>query len=166
MLDQLLKIVEQNAQETIVQNKAIPDQFNNAAIKDVTNQIISNLKGQVGQGNIQQVVSMFQSGAGRSAGSHPVINNLVSSVANSLTTKFNIPQQVAQNVANTLVPNVMNQLIRKTNDPKDIDFDLQQMMRGMSGNPSLDITGMLGQAPKGALGNVGNIIGKLFGGKG
>lgn len=165
MLDQLLKIVEQNAQESIVQNKAIPDQFNNAAIKDVTSQIISSLKGQVGQGNIQQIVSMFQTGTGRSIGNHPVVGSLVASVAASLSTKFNIPGQVAQSVASSLVPNVMSQLIQKTNDPKDIDFDLQQMMRGMTGNQSLDISAIMGQAPKGALGNVGNIIGKLFGGK-
>lgn len=165
MLDQLLKIVEQNAQQSIVQNKAIPDQFNNAAIKEVTSQIVNGLKGQVSQGNIQQIVSMFQSGGGRSIVSNPIVSRLVSSVAGSLSTKFNIPAQAAQGVASSLVPSVMTQLITKTNDPKDIDFDLQQMMRGMSGDQGLDITGMLGNVPKGGLGNVGNIIGKLFGGK-
>ncbi len=163
MLDQLLKIVEKNAQQAIVQNKAIPDQLNNAAIKDVTAQIVEGLKGQVNQGNVQQIVTMFKSGAGRSVASNPVVNNLISAVAGSLSAKLNIPAQVAQGVASSLVPSVMSQLIAKTNDPKDIDFDLQQMMRGMSGNQSLDITGMLGQSPKGGLGNVGNIIGKLFG---
>jgi hypothetical protein len=163
MMDQLLKIVEQGAQKTIVQNKAIPDQLNNAAIKEVTSQILNSLKGQVNAGNIQQVVAMFQSGAGRSMGSNPLVSNIISTVAGSLTSKFNIPGEVAQSVASNLVPGVMSEVIRKTNDPKDIDFDLQQMIRGMSGNQSLDISGMLGQAPKGGLGNVGNIIGKLFG---
>jgi hypothetical protein len=163
MLDQLMKLVEQSAQQPIVQNKAIPDQFNNAAIKEVTNQIINSLKSQVDQGNVQQIVAMFQGGVGKSIGSHPVVNNIVTSVAGSLTTKFNLPPQVAQSVATSLVPNVIGQVIRKANDPRDIDFDLQQMMRGMSGNQSLDISGMIGQVPKGSLGNVGNIIGKLFG---
>ena len=49
MLDPLLKLVEQSAQQHIIQNKAIPDQFNNASIKEVTNQILNNLKGQVTQ---------------------------------------------------------------------------------------------------------------------
>ena len=63
MLDQLVKLVEQNAGEAIVKNQAIPNQFNNAAIHEVAGSIFNTLKGQVAQGNMQQVVSMFQGGA-------------------------------------------------------------------------------------------------------
>lgn len=163
MLDQLLKLVEQSAQQPIVQNKDIPDQFNNAAIKEVTNQILTNLKGQVAQGNMQQIVTLFQGGAGRTLGSNPMINSMVTSVTSSLTTKFGISDQVAQSIANNLVPTVIGQVIKKANDPHDIDFDLQQMMRSMTGNSGLDISGMLGQNPKGAIGSIGNVFGKLFG---
>ena len=161
MLDPLLRLVEQSAQQHIIQNKAIPDQFNNASIKEVTNQILNNLKGQVTQGNMQQIIAMFQSGAGR-VGASPVVNNIIASVAESLTSKFGIPADTAKSVASNVVPNVMTEVIKKTNDPTDIDFDLQQMMRGMSGNSSLDISGMMDQAPKGGIGNIGNIFGKLF----
>ena len=161
MLDQLLKLVEQSAQAPIVQNKDIPDQLNNAAIKEVTNQILTSLKGQVGQGNIQQVISLFQSNnAGRQT--NPVVATIISSVASSLTTKFNISTQVAQSVANNLVPAVINQVIQKTNDPKDIDFDLQQMMRGMSGNNSLDISSFTSKSNQQSTGSITEIFGKLF----
>jgi len=163
MIDPLSKIVEASAQQAIVENKAIPDQFNNAAIKEVTNQIFTSLKGQVAQGNMQQVIAMFQSGVGRSIGTNPVVSNVISSVASSLQSKFGIAPDVASSVANGLVPQVINQVIKKANDPQDIEFDLQQMMRGMSGNSSLDISGMIGKAPKGALGSIGDVFGKLFG---
>jgi hypothetical protein len=161
MLDPLLKLVELNAQQEIVQNKAIPDQFNNAAIKEVTNQIVNNLKNEVAQGHMPQIVAMFQAGAVRSLGSNPVVTTMVSSVTESLSSKFSIPQQVAQSVAANLVPTVMTQVIKKANDPRDIDFDLQQMMRGMTGDSSLDISSMVNQ-PKGAIGKAGDLIGKLF----
>ena len=35
MLDQLVKLVEQNAGKAIVQNDAIPNKFNNEAIQEV-----------------------------------------------------------------------------------------------------------------------------------
>lgn len=162
MLDQLLKLVEQSAQQPIVQNKAIPDQFNNAAIKDVTQQILSTLKAEIANGNMQQIVGLFQSG-GKSLNAHPVIGNINQSVVNSLVTKFGLNASLAQQVASEVVPGVIGQVIRKANDPKDIDFDLQQMMRTMSGNNTLDISGMLGQQPKGAIGSIGNVFGKLFG---
>ncbi|NOT76523.1 MAG: hypothetical protein HOP08_16465 [Cyclobacteriaceae bacterium] len=163
MLEQLLKLVEENSQQDIIANKAIPDQFNQAAIKEVSTQIISNLKGQVAQGNMQQIISLFQSGGGRNLTSNPLVSTMVTSITASLASRFGISAQAAQSVANTLVPSVMNQIIKKANDPRDIDFDLQQMMRSMTGNNSLDITGMMMEAPKGAMGNIGNIFGKLFG---
>ena len=164
MLEQLLKLVEQNAKQPIIENKALPDQFNNAAIKEVTNQIFNIMKSQVAQGNMAQIVSMFQTGAGRSSvGGNPVVAVMISSVTNSLTSKFGIQGEVAQGIASSIVPTVIGQVIKKANDPHDIDFDLQQMMRGMSGNNTLDISGMIGQSPKGAIGSIGNVFGKLFG---
>jgi len=163
MLEQLQRLVEQSSQQQIVENKAIPDQFNNAAIKEVTTQILSNLKGQVAAGNMQQIISLFQSGGGKLMATSPVLNTMVTSVTASLATRFNLPPQVAQTVATNLVPSVMTQVIKKANDPRDIDFDLQQMMRSMTGNNSLDITSMLGEGPKGAISNISNIFGKIFG---
>lgn len=163
MLEQLLKLVEQNAEQQIVQNKAIPDQFNNAAIKEVTNQIFNNLKGQVAGGNMQQIVFMFQNERNRAVNTNPVVSTMISSVSTSLNSKFGISSEVAESVAASLVPQVMSQIIRKANDPHDIDFDLQQMMRGMTGNTSLDISTMIGQQQKSGIGNIGNIFGKLFG---
>ncbi|CAN5319397.1 hypothetical protein BH09BAC3_BH09BAC3_11900 [soil metagenome] len=160
MLEQLLQLVEQSAKEPIIENKAIPDQLNHPAIKEVTHQIISNLKGQVAAGNMQQVIAMFQSGGGKSLAANPVVSTMVTSVTASLATRFNLSPQVAQSVANNLVPPVINQVIKKANDPRDIDFDLQQMMRTMSGNSALDITSLIGATPKGP---IGNILGKLFG---
>jgi hypothetical protein len=163
MLEQLMKLVEQNADQQIVQNKAIPDQFNNAAIKEVTNQIFNNLKGQVVGGNMQQIVAMFHDKRGKSVGGNPVVTSMISSVTSSLNSKFGISPQVAESVAASLVPQVLNQVIKKANDPQDIDFDLQQMMRGMSGNSSLDISSMIAGTPKGGLGGLGDVLGKLFG---
>lgn len=159
MLDQLLKLVEQNAKSSIVENKAIPDQLNNAAIKEVTNQIYNGLKGQVSGGNMQQVITLFQSGIGKTPS--PVMNNIMQTVCENLTSKFNITPEVAKSVASNLVPTVMNQVIRRTNDPKDIDFDLQQMLRGMSGNNQLDISSMLTNVQKSSV--LGGVLGKLFG---
>ena len=162
MLDQLLKLVEQHAGQAIVSNKAIPDQLNNAAIKEVTNQIFNGIHGQVTHGKMEQVVALFQSGISSKTQS-PVMTTIVETVTNSLSTKFNIAPDVAKSVADSIVPAVMNQVIKKTNDPKDIDFDLQQMLRRMSGNNNLDISGLISSAPKTTAGSIGNVFSKLFG---
>src|SRR4051812_10790862 len=142
MFDPLFKIVEQNAQKSIIQNTSIPDQLNNAAIKEVTNQIFTNLKGQVAQGNVQQVISMFKTNS-KGMQSNPIVSAIITSVAESLAAKFAIQQSVAESVAAAMVPTVMNEVVRKANDPRDIEFDLQQMMRGMTGNSALDISTLM-----------------------
>jgi hypothetical protein len=162
MLDQLLKLVEQNAQQSILQNRAIPDQLNNAAIKEVTNQIFNGIKGEVTQGHMDQVISLFQSGVSKQQS--PVLTAIVDNVTRNLASKFNLDASVARSVADQIVPQVMAQVIKKTNDPRDIDFDLQQMLRGMSGNNKLDISSMLPHT-KTTIGSISGVFNKLFGKK-
>jgi len=169
MLDQLIKLVEQNAGSAIINNKAIPDEQNNAAIKTVAQQILSGLQSQANQGNLQQLASMFQGGKAINA-SNPVVSQLINSVAGSVASKFGISSQNATSMASSLLPVVMNQLVKKTNDPSDNSFDLTNVMKTVSGNNNFDISSVLGQAAKSSEGSnalkaLGGIAGKFFGKK-
>lgn len=160
MLDQLIKLVEQNAGKAIVQNDAVPNQHNNAAIKDVATQIFDGLKGQVSQGNVQEVVSMFQGGQS-SLTSNPMVTQLITKVAGSLASKFGVSQQQAQSIATSLIPVVMNKFVDKTNDTNDNDFNLQDIMKNFTGNNNFDVGSLLGSdKAKDMLGG----LGKMFGG--
>lgn len=167
MLDQLIKLVEQNAGNAIVNNNAIPNQHNSAAIKEVASQIFSGLQTQAKQGNLQQLAGMFQ-GGGSSLTNNPIVTSLISSVATNVATKFGVSPQVAQSMATSLLPTVMSQLVKKTNDPKDSSFDLTNIMKTVSGNNSLDVASIIGQVAGGGkspLGGLGGMLGGLFGKK-
>lgn len=162
MLDQLTKLVEQYAGDAIVKNNAVPNQHNNAAIQEVASQIFNGMKGQVAQGNLQQVVSVFQGQHGNSLANNPLVSGMASQIAGSLASKFGVSPQAAQSIAATLIPQVMNQFVKKTNDPNDNDFDLQNMMRGFSGDNNLDVGSIFGKATQGNSGGIGDVLGKLF----
>lgn len=166
MLDQLISLVRQHAGDAIVNNQAVPNEHNEAAIQDVAQQIFHGLKGQVGQGNVQSVMSMF-SGGGSSLTSNPVVSQITSSLVSSLAAKFGVSSTAANQIASSLIPQVMNQFVNKTNDPNDRDFDLQDMMRNFTGNSGFDVGGILGQVTgrSGGAGNggLGDTLGKLFG---
>ena len=166
MIEQLIKLVKQNATDTIVKNQAIPDQFNNEAIEDVANQIQNVLKGQVSQGNMQQVTSMFQQGNLSAMANNPMISQMISGIAAKFAHKFGVSPQIAQSICSSLIPQVMNQFVNKTNDLNDKDFDLQDMLRGFTGNSNLNIGDILGQVTGGSsqqeMGDVGNVLGKFF----
>ncbi|HYI77952.1 MAG TPA: hypothetical protein VEW65_10055, partial [Chryseolinea sp.] len=78
MLDQLIKLVQQNADDSIVKNQAVPNQFNNAAIQDVAAQIMNGLQGQASQGNVEQIAGMFKGGG--SLTNNPMVSQIVSSI--------------------------------------------------------------------------------------
>lgn len=161
MLDQLINLVEQNAGSAIIQNKAIPDQHNQAAIKTVAEQIFNGLKGQASQGNVQQLASMFQGGT--AAASNPIVKQLISSAAGALASKYGVSSQVAQSMASSLLPTVMSQLVKKTNDPKDNSFDLGGIMKSVTGNNSFDLGSLLGGKTGG--GGLGGMLGGMLGKK-
>jgi hypothetical protein len=169
MLDQLIKLVEQNAGESIIRNQAIPNQFNNAAIQEVAGSIFNTMQGQVAQGNMQQVASMFQGGGGQSnLVNNPMVKQMINSVAANFASKFGVSSAQAQSIVSGLLPMVMDQFINNTNDPKDNSFDLTSMMKTMSGNSNLDVSSILGQlggsnSGSNPLGELGSIAGKLFG---
>jgi hypothetical protein len=160
MLDQLIKLVEQHAGSAIVNNSAIPNQHNNAAIKEVAQQIFNGLQNHATSGNLSQLTNLFQ-GSTSNIASNPVVNQLISSVATNVVSKFGVSPQAAQSMASNLLPTVMNQLVSKTNNPNDNSFDLSNMMKTFTGNSSFDASSMLNQLSGGQ--GVGGMIGKLFG---
>jgi len=171
MLDQLVKLVEQNAGDAIIKNQAIPNQFNNAAIQEVAGSIFNTLKSQAAQGNLQQVAAMFQGGTSQSnLANNPMVKQMIASVAGNFAAKFGVSSAQAQSIVAGLLPTVMNQLVKKTNDPKDNSFDLTDVMRSVSGNNNLDVTSIIGQlaggnAKSNPLGALGGLAGKFFGKK-
>lgn len=169
MIDQLIKLVQQNAGEAIVKNNALPNQFNNAAIEEVAQQIFNGMQGQVQSGNMQQVTSMFSGGNMGSLVNNPMVAQMISNITANFATKFGISPQVAQSIAMGVIPQVMNQFVNKTNDPNDSDFDLQDMLRGFTGNSGLNLNevlgGLGGSNSQGGLGGLGNVLGNILGGR-
>lgn len=131
MFDQLLQLVKENAGEAIINNPAIPNEQNDAAVETTTGSIMDHLKGLAGGGNLDSVMSLFQGGG--NAAASPLVNNISSGVAGDLMKKFGIDQSSATNIVQQLIPVVMNKFVNKTNDPNDNSFDLQGIIGSLTG---------------------------------
>lgn len=160
MLQQLTQLVEQYAGQAIVNNPAIPNQHNGAAIQEVAQQIFNGLQQHAASGNLSQLTSLFQSGS--SVSNHPIVTQLISSVASGVASRFGISSGAAQSMASSLLPTVMSQLVSRTNNPNDSSFDLSNMMQTFTGNSNFDVSSMLNQIT-GNSGGLGGMLGKLFG---
>ena len=155
MIDQLIKLVQQNAGDAIVNNDAIPNQFNGAAIESVARQIMTGLQVRASQGDTQQVASLFNGADLSSLSGNPMVSQMITKVAGEFAGRFGVSPQMAQTIAAGLIPQVMNQFVNKTNDPNDSDFDLQDMLRGFTGNSGL--------VESESSGGLGSVLGKILG---
>lgn len=144
MLEQLLNLVRDNAQDAVVNNQAIPNEQNDAVIGEATHSITDGLQQALAGGGFKNVLQLLGGQAGN-AESHPVVNDISNNFMNSLMSKFGMDGSQAQSVAGSLIPTVMNKLIHKTNDAGDSSFDLQGIFNSLTGGKTsgLNLSSML-----------------------
>lgn len=164
MLDNLLKLVAEHAQDAIVKNDAVPNQFNDAAIQEATSVIQNNLSSSLSQGNLQDVLSIF--GNSNQVASNPLVGNIVSQLAGNLGEKFGVQPQQAQSIANSLIPMVINQFAQKTNNPNDNSFNINDIISNLSGGKTqgVDFGNVVSQMQQGQGVDFAGLAGQFLGG--
>jgi hypothetical protein len=147
MLEELIKLVKENAGDAIVKNPAIPNEHNEAAIQTAAGGIMNQLKSLITNGNLEKLKEIFSQG---NISGSPVVSNISKNVSGDLMSKFGINHEQANNITKDLIPNVMGQLVKKTNDPTDKTFDLQAIIGTLTSG-------------QGSLGNIMNSVKGMFG---
>lgn len=136
MFDQLLKLVKENAGEAIINNPAIPNQQNDAAISTAATGIMDQLKKTISGGGASQLTSLLKD---NNVQNNPLVNGISSNVTKQLMSKFGINESQAGGIVQKLIPVVMTKFASKTNDPNDSSFDLQGIMSALGGGKASGI---------------------------
>ena len=161
MLENLEKLIRDNAQELVINNPDIPNEQNEQVIQAASGSIVDALKNQIGGGNITDLIgSLGQGNAGA------VVNEVSDSFAGKLGA-LGINMDTAKSIGAALIPMIMAKFFNKAADPKDSSFDLQDILGKLAGGADgkfdlNDITDMLGGG-KGKDGAGGGLLDKLKG---
>ncbi len=132
MLDNLLDLIRQNAGSSIINNPAIPNEHNDAAISAAGNSIMSGLQNMMSSGNIQDVVNLFNHTGGNIA-STPAAQQISGGFIQNLMSQFGLNQSAASGVASSLIPQVLQNLVHQTNDPNNSSFNIQSINGQIAG---------------------------------
>lgn len=159
MIDKLINLVKENGRDEIAANPAIPDERNEEAMMEVSDEINKGLEHEAREGNVGNLVSMFKGNTAGGLTSNPVVKSIISNIAEKLGSRFNLSQEQSTSIAAGIVPKVLNQFINKTNDPNDKDFDLQDVLKKFTGKS--DIGDLVGQFTGGKP-DIGETIGGFF----
>lgn len=129
MLESLNQLVKEHAQDAIVNNSAIPDEQNEAAVQAASGSILDTLKQQLSSGNIGNLVDAFKGGnAEGSSVTQQATENFTGKLAG-----MGIDLESAKGVAASLIPSIIGKFVNKTNDPNDSSFNIKDIVSQISG---------------------------------
>jgi hypothetical protein len=135
MLEQLFSLIQNEAQQEIIKNPAIPNEHNNHAVGLATDSIFSGLQGALANGGIGQILSLF-SGKSSVGTGNPLVSGIAGSLVQSLMGKFGLNNGIASGIANSLIPNVLSKLVTRTSDPNDSGFNINSILATLTGGNS------------------------------
>lgn len=134
MLEQLTQLVQEFGQDAVVKNEAIPNEQNEAVLKETGSSIFSSLQKIANEADLSQIAGLLQ---GKDIDkNNPTIQKITNEVSNSLTQKTGINATTATTVATNIIPKVLSSLIKKANDPKDNSINLSGLLDSLTGGNS------------------------------
>ncbi len=143
MLENLLKLVKDNAQDAIVNNNAVPNEHNEAAIGAASESIFETLKAQTSSGNVAELASAFNQNNVDSQS--PLIEQATTTFTDKLAA-FGINTETATGIGASLIPVIMGKFINQTNDPNNNSFNIQDILSNVAGGADgkFEISDVLG----------------------
>ena len=184
MFEQLTQLVQQFGQDAVVKNDAIPNEHNEAVMKEAGSSIFSSLQKLASEGGAEKLAGLLQGNNAQNL-SNPAVQQITQQLTGSLGEKFGLNNAVASGVAASLIPKILGGLVNKANDPND-SFQITDLLGAITGGGAqsagimeaiskygtqfgldqnadgkLDIQDAL--AATKSSGGIGGLLGKLFG---
>ncbi|MEO7311194.1 MAG: hypothetical protein ABIX01_12405, partial [Chitinophagaceae bacterium] len=123
MLENLISLVKEYAQENVVENPGVPDEHNDEVVAEATHAVAGGLQDALANGKTEEVLSLFNSQSSAQVMSSPVAQNIQGGFLDSIISKLGINKNVAIGLASTLIPIVLSKLVKRSNDPNNKSFD-------------------------------------------
>lgn len=132
MLDQLMQIVRQHSQQSIVENQDVPNEHNEGVIQEAGSSLFSSLQQMIQNGKLEQVTDLIK-------GNHSsdTVNQLSEGMAGNIASKFGINAASAKNIAGSLLPKILNSL---SNGTSNKSLDLQSMLGSLTSGGGIQST--------------------------
>jgi len=135
MLDQLLGLIQENSQQAIVQNPAIPNSQNNDVMQTLMSSITGGLQEQAQTGNIQGIMGLLsgKEGTGSSLMNNPIVASIAGKAINAIMEKFGMSSGAAGGIVSSVLPGVLGGLISKVSNPGDGSIDFNGVLGSLLG---------------------------------
>lgn len=140
MLEQLLQLIQQSGQSSVVDNPDVPNEFNQDVLADATKTIAGGFQNVMAGGGLENIIDLFRGnkgGAGNASGGssllkNPMVTMMIGHFISKLVGKYQISPPSASRVANNLIPNALQGIITETNNPANTGFTLDNLIGSLT----------------------------------
>jgi hypothetical protein len=146
MLDQIVNLVKQFGQDSVVNNPEVPNEYNQEVLADASSTITNGFQNVIAGGGFENILDLFK-GGGNHAGTgngigglikNPIVTMMVGYFISKLVNKYKMSPASASSVANNLIPSTLTSLISQTNDPNNPNATLDNLVGSLTGNNAVD----------------------------
>lgn len=120
MFDQIMQLIRESGQQSVVNNPAVPNEHNEGVLKEAGSSIMSELGKLAQTGQVNEVLA--------SPEGHPAVQEIQGNFATNIMQKFGINQGVAVSIAATLIPQILSAVKGQTGG-----LDLQSVLQSFGG---------------------------------
>lgn len=104
MLEDLMKMLQNSGQESVINNPAVPNEHNNAVLQSAGSSIMDTIKGMMANGQGDQVAQLANDP------NSPAAQIMQNGFVQNIMQKFGINGDAAKGIAASLIPTVLSQL--------------------------------------------------------
>lgn len=110
MLEQILALVRESGQQSVVENPAVPNQHNDAVMQEASSSIMNGLQGLMQSGGPSALTTLFGS-IQKGDSANPGVQQFSGQISGNLAQKFGLDSGVAQSVVASLIPMVLGKMM-------------------------------------------------------
>ncbi len=136
MIEQLFSLIQQESQQEIINNPAIPNEQNGLAVGLATESIFGGLQNVLANGGLEQVMGLFGNNQQGLNQQNPLVGGIIQNLIGQFMTRLGLSQQSATGIASALIPLVLGKLVGNTTSTENNGFDINGLLGSLLGGKS------------------------------
>lgn len=132
MLDQLMQMIQQGGQQSVIDNSEVPNEHNEAILNEAQQSITSGLAGLASTGELNSLMDA-SGGDPQQVAAHPAVQNISNNFMGSIMDKFGLSKGTAATIAASIIPMVLGKVMNKSGAQGGGGFDLGSIISSITG---------------------------------
>jgi len=129
MFEQLMQMIQQGGQQSVVDNIEVPNEHNEAILNEAQQSITSGLQGLASTGELN---SLMDNNDPQQVAAHPAVQNISNNFMGSIMDKFGLSKGTAATIAASIIPMVLSKITNKGGQAGG-GFDLGSILSSITG---------------------------------